>query len=90
VSQIQPHSLATIQGDQAKTRSAAWRKIPSAYLICEQDNAIPAQGQEAMALGVREAGGTIDIERIPSSHSPHLSQPGVVADFLRRAVEKVQ
>jgi hypothetical protein len=30
-----------------KIKSAAWRKIPSAYLVCEDDHGIPVQAHDA-------------------------------------------
>jgi pimeloyl-ACP methyl ester carboxylesterase len=71
---------------QAKMKSpAAWREIPAAYLVCEEDKALPAALQDAMAQGVKAAGANIVIERINSSHSPYLSQPEAIVGFLRRA-----
>lgn len=60
-------------------------EIPSWYLLCEDDLAIPAIAQEMMATGMKEAGGDVQVERIKSSHSPFLSQPDVVVDWIRRA-----
>lgn len=85
ISKLKVHSLATFE---AKTTYAAFKKIPSAYLICENDGAIPVEGQQAMAEGVRQQGGEIEIERIAFSHSPHLGKAEVVADFILRAAEQ--
>lgn len=82
---LRPHALGSIEGTGAKTKSAAWRKIPSAYLICEDDRCFPVVAQEAIAEAIREAGCKIEIERVASSHSSHLSRPPLVADFMRRA-----
>lgn len=68
---------------------AAWRNIPVVYLVCENDRIAPVEVQEAMANNVKEAGGDLIVERIASGHSPYLSQPGAVADFLRRAAGEV-
>lgn len=82
VTRLRLHSYATLT---TKTTAAAWRTIPSAYLISEKDGAVPVQGQEAMVANVQKEGGIIDVERINSSHSPHLSQPEAVASFIRRS-----
>jgi pimeloyl-ACP methyl ester carboxylesterase len=80
---LRPHSLASFH---AKTRSpAAWRKIPVAYLVCEDDKLIPATLQEGMVDNMRKAGADVSVERVASSHSPYLSRPVEVARFLRRA-----
>lgn len=46
---------------------------------------VPAAFQDAMIAGVKDAGGMIEVERVSGSHSPHLTKPNKVADFLRRA-----
>jgi len=86
ISKLRPHSLATFT---TKAKSAAWRTIPSAYLICENDGAIPVQGQEAMVAAVQKEGGEIEVERLNSCHCPHLQEPDAVVSFLRRAIGEV-
>ncbi len=61
--------------------AAAWQQKPSAYLICEDDRAVPVAIQAQLANGAQH------IERIAASHSPFLSQPHAVEAFLRRAVD---
>jgi pimeloyl-ACP methyl ester carboxylesterase len=56
---------------------AAWRTVPSTYVVCEHDRALPVEAQDAMA---RRAGRVL---RIPSSHSPFLSRPAQLAGILR-------
>jgi hypothetical protein len=82
LSMLRPHALATFKD---KARSAAWKKIPSAYLVCENDRAIDVKDQDKMIASVKAAGGEIKTERFFVSHSPYLAKPGYVADFLRRA-----
>jgi len=62
-------------------RGAAWHDIPSTYVMCDQDNAIPAFAQEAMA----QRAGTV--HRLSSGHSPFLSQPDELAKIVRQTVE---
>ncbi|KAF2688409.1 alpha/beta-hydrolase [Lentithecium fluviatile CBS 122367] len=81
------HTFAT---KQAKATAASWKEIPTSYLLCEDDLAIPAFAQEAMTGMVRDMGGEIEVERIKSGHSPFLSRPGEVVGWLRRvAGEKI-
>jgi hypothetical protein len=68
-----------------KSRSAAWRKIPSSYLVCEDDRAIPVQAQDGIIAKVKELGGEIETERLFVSHSPYIVNPEYVSRFLRRA-----
>ena len=56
---------------------AAWRTIPSTYIVCERDAVIPVPAQEAMA----ERSGRV--LRMPTSHSPFLSRPAQLAGILR-------
>lgn len=81
MSQLQSMAFAT---KKAKATAASWKEIPTSYLLCEDDRAIPAAAQEQMANGVREMGGEIEVERINTSHSPFLSQPDVVVEWIRR------
>ena len=74
ISKLQVHSWPTLS---SKLSYAAWQHVDSAYLLCEADNAIPIQVQEAMA-------GSMATERCSASHSPFLSQPEVTTAFIRR------
>ena len=84
VDAIQPHSYRTLYHEQS---FAPWKHFPSTYIICEQDNAIPLQAQEGMISAAKAACPTsFDmVERCSASHSPFLSMPEKVADFLVKA-----
>jgi pimeloyl-ACP methyl ester carboxylesterase len=56
---------------------AAWRTVPSTYVVCERDAAIPVFVQESMA----ERSGRV--LRMPTAHSPFLSRPAQLAGILR-------
>lgn len=60
--------------------AAAWKAIPSTYVVCDADNAIPVDVQERMAQRAN------DIHRIDTSHSPFLSQPAALAALIRRLI----
>jgi len=81
-SKLKPHSYAT---KFASASTAAWRTIPSSYLICEDDRAIPVFVQEAMVKACQNAGADMKIERLFASHSPFLSKPDEFVAFVRRA-----
>jgi pimeloyl-ACP methyl ester carboxylesterase len=74
VARLGHQSLAAFE--QPLTR-AAWRTVPSTYVVCERDAAIPVVAQEMMA---ERAGRVL---RIPASHSPFLSRPAQLAGILR-------
>ncbi len=61
---------------------APWRTIPTTYVVCAQDRMIHPDTQREMAA----AAGAQVIEW-PSSHSPFLSHPGLVADLVARRAE---
>jgi pimeloyl-ACP methyl ester carboxylesterase len=75
VSQVGYQAAASI--NQPVTE-AAWKTVPSTYLICEEDKAIPASQQEVFA---QRAG---RVRRLRSSHCPFLSQPAALARLLKQ------
>ncbi|KAH8629886.1 hypothetical protein IG631_14463 [Alternaria alternata] len=87
IAALRPHALGALQGKMKSP--AAWREIPVAYMICEEDRALPAGAQDAMIQGVKAAGADVVIERVAASHSPYLSQPDTVVKFLLRAAGEV-
>jgi pimeloyl-ACP methyl ester carboxylesterase len=70
---LSPQSLSSFQEVQT---AAAWISTPSTYIICENDNAIPAPAQEAMSARAGQA------VRLASSHSAFLSRPDDVAKII--------
>ncbi|MFJ5260469.1 alpha/beta hydrolase [Streptomyces sp. NPDC088387] len=74
VAQVGLQSLAAFS--QPLTQ-AAWHTLPSTYVICEADGAIPPFAQEAMSGRAR------DVRRLDASHSPFLSRPAELAALLR-------
>jgi pimeloyl-ACP methyl ester carboxylesterase len=55
----------------------AWKTIPSTYIICDADNALPVAAQERMAKRANA------VYRLHTSHSPFLSQPAALAPLIR-------
>lgn len=56
--------------------AAAWRQLPSTYLVCAQDRGTPPRLQREFA---RRAGRVVEFD---SGHHPFLSQPGAVRDLV--------
>jgi pimeloyl-ACP methyl ester carboxylesterase len=56
--------------------SAAWRSVPSTYVVCTDDRAIPPRLQRAFAQRATET------VVFPTSHSPFLSRPDLLVDLL--------
>ncbi|KAF7622386.1 hypothetical protein AFLA_008925 [Aspergillus flavus NRRL3357] len=69
------------QGWNGTTIYAGWKDVKSVYLICEEDQVIPAFLQEELAglAGSR-------IERCSAGHLPHLSQPSRIVEVIKDAV----
>jgi pimeloyl-ACP methyl ester carboxylesterase len=56
--------------------TAAWRDIPSTYVICEDDRALPVWLQRVLSERAT------NVVTWPTSHSPFLSRPELVVDLL--------
>ena len=74
---LMPQSRASVV-DELTT--AAWQTVPSTYVICERDNAIPPPAQEMMS------GRAGTVLRLDSSHSPFLSRPDDVTAIIQKAL----
>jgi pimeloyl-ACP methyl ester carboxylesterase len=70
---LRPQSLQAMAG---VPRSVAWRETPSTYVVCTEDRALPAEMQRSAAARTSTA------VEMPTSHSPFLSRPDLVADLL--------
>jgi pimeloyl-ACP methyl ester carboxylesterase len=57
-------------------QSAAWRQVPSTYLVCAQDRGTPAELQREYA---GKAGSVVELD---AGHHPFLSQPAAVRDLV--------
>jgi pimeloyl-ACP methyl ester carboxylesterase len=73
-SRLRPQSGATVIEPVPRP---AWRKIPSTYVVCANDMAIPADLQRTVF-----APRASEVLELHASHSPFLSQPAAVADLL--------
>ncbi|KIW80216.1 hypothetical protein Z517_06831 [Fonsecaea pedrosoi CBS 271.37] len=62
----------------------AWREIDVAYLLCEQDRAVPPEVQKTMIDRVRGFGIDVQETRCNSSHCPFLSQPETVVAWINK------
>jgi pimeloyl-ACP methyl ester carboxylesterase len=73
IARLRPQSVPSIT---EKLTIAAWETIPSSYVICEQDQAVPPALQEHMAsrAGI--------VHRLPTGHSPFLSRPTELATLI--------
>ncbi|PZG17722.1 alpha/beta hydrolase [Nonomuraea aridisoli] len=70
----------TVRSFAEKVDAAAWRDIPSSFILTEQDKAIPPALQEQMAVHATE------LRRVPGSHSPFLARPRELAVLIDEIV----
>ncbi len=56
--------------------AAAWKQVPSTYLVCAQDRGTPPERQREFA---RRAGSVVELD---AGHHPFLSRPAAVRDVL--------
>lgn len=61
---------------------SAFKFIPSTYVVCELDKAVPAAVQEMIAT---QPGANMVIERLKAGHSPFLSMPEETSNIIRKA-----
>ena len=59
---------------------AAWRNKPSWYLLTTEDRMIPPEAQRQMS-----GRADMTVEESDASHSVYVSQPGAVADLVKKA-----
>ncbi|KAA8647711.1 hypothetical protein EYZ11_000174 [Aspergillus tanneri] len=78
---LRPHAWAT---KNSPAISAAYLYIPTSYLLCEDDRAIPLFVQELMVEKARSQGAQIVTEKVKTSHTPWLVVPDVVVEYLRK------
>jgi len=76
---VSQRPFAAIFEDRAE--AAAWKTLPSWYVVATADKAIPPDAERHMAK--RAGAQTIEVD---ASHSIALSQPKAVADLIRTAV----
>jgi pimeloyl-ACP methyl ester carboxylesterase len=74
VEQLAPHRMGAFS---TPVGAVAWRDVPTTYVICDRDNAIPVPAQEMLA------GRADNVTRLDASHSPFLSQPDAVVGIIR-------
>ncbi|OAR00008.1 hypothetical protein LLEC1_05021 [Akanthomyces lecanii] len=65
---------------------AGWQDVPTWYLKTVDDHALPVQLQEWTIQMARDAGADVTDRGMPTSHSPMLSKPREVGDFIDEAV----
>jgi len=65
-------------------RTAAWRSKPSWFIVAENDKAVHPQQEKETAERMKA-----EILVLQTSHVPMLAEPQAVADFMIKAVDKL-
>ena len=77
VARLRPMAIAA---PASSTTEPAWRTIPSTYVICTNDQALPVGSQRRMAARAD------DVIEWPTDHSPFLTRPAAVAELIAQYV----
>jgi len=67
-----------IDAAPASSVAPAWRSIPTTYVVCTGDQALPVPSQRTMAARADE------VVEWPTDHSPFVTRPGAIADLVAR------
>ena len=79
-----PESRLSYAAGLQKLTEVAWKTVPSTYIICESDKAIPPSLQELFARRAER------VHRLSTSHSPFVSQPAALAQLIREELASTQ
>jgi len=82
---LKPQAWIAYQG---RTTYAAFMDIPSWYLYCEKDQAVPPAAQRGIVQAAEAAGAKMKTVSFESSHSPFLSMPQATAEFIVEVAEE--
>ncbi|WP_445165889.1 alpha/beta hydrolase [Mycolicibacterium sp. Dal123E01] len=79
IARLRPFTYAAIT---ETLTAAAWHSVPSTYIVCENDTALPYQDAFASR--------TSRVRHLPTGHMPLLSTPLELADLIVEAAEEEQ
>ncbi|KAF8849566.1 alpha/beta-hydrolase [Acephala macrosclerotiorum] len=87
VGKLEPQASKPLMDPEGgKYSYAGWMDVPAWYLATADDKAFPFEVQKMLVGIAKDAGGDITVREVQSSHSPMLSKPKEVVDFLLEAV----
>lgn len=73
-----------------KPLAPAYKTIPTTYIVCEQDGAIPSFVQDMMIENIKRVmdnGVHLTIVRLDCSHSPFVSRPEEIAGLIEESIK---
>jgi len=65
---------------------AGWKDVPTWYMLCKADAMMPLPQQMGHVKKARDSGGNVTTREVDAGHSPMLSKPDEVAQFVQDAV----
>jgi pimeloyl-ACP methyl ester carboxylesterase len=65
-----------LSGVSESAEAPAWMSVPSTYVVCTNDQALPPDAQRWMATRAQ------DVVEWPTDHSPFVTRPAELADLL--------
>ena len=78
--------LRPMRGGTGMTGAPAWKSIPSTYVVCSEDGALPPAAQREMATRAEA------VVELPTDHSPFLTRPvelaSLIASYVGRSSEQ--
>lgn len=86
VAKLTQHSLLSLTGD-GEYAYAGWQDVPTWYLKTVEDHALPVALQEWTIQVARDAGADVTDRGMATSHSPMLSRPREVGEFIDEATQ---
>jgi pimeloyl-ACP methyl ester carboxylesterase len=78
IARLRPMPLLAIEASQTEPAwtEPAWRSVPATYVVCTNDQAIPAESQRKMATRAAE------VVEWPTDHSPFVTCPEAIAELI--------
>jgi hypothetical protein len=58
--------------------------IPTSFLLCEEDRAIPVAVQQILVDRACKRGAEIETEKVPTGHTPWLVVPDQVVAYIKK------
>jgi pimeloyl-ACP methyl ester carboxylesterase len=77
VARLRPMAIDAAMASAPST-PPAWRTIPTTYVVCNNDRALPVASQRAMAARADE------VVEWPTDHSPFVTRPADIAELVAR------
>lgn len=77
---MEDHSAISFHGELTY---AAYKYIPSTFLLCEEDKVLPPAYQEKFITTIQDNGGNVARHTCALGHCPNISKPDIVVQVIR-------